>query len=146
MGGGGGSVVDECLYEVEEGTEGVCPWLDVRQDIHEFERSGCDQLIHAQGLLHLGVKIGFQYLHWRKIRTDLETIAFHRGTSLNVDKIMHRFCFFSFRCVVTVRKIRKSAGACNWSVTSTGFLTAKRSAAGYIHRCLISLAGGSTPG
>jgi len=29
-GGGGGSVVDECLYEVEEGTEGVCPWLDVR--------------------------------------------------------------------------------------------------------------------
>lgn len=30
MGGGGGSIVDECLYEVEEGAEGVRPWLDVR--------------------------------------------------------------------------------------------------------------------
>jgi hypothetical protein len=45
---------------------------------------------------------------------------------------MHRFCLFSFRCAVTVRKTRKSAGAANWSVMSTGFLTAKRSVVGYI--------------
>ena len=45
---------------------------------------------------------------------------------------MHRFCLFSFKWVVTVRKTRKSAGACSWSVMSTGFLTAKRSAVGYI--------------
>ena len=48
-----------------------------------------------------------------KIRTDLEVIAFHRGTSLNTDKIIHRFCLFSLRCVITVRKTRKSAGACS---------------------------------
>ena len=67
-----------------------------------------------------------------KVHTDLEAIALHRGTSLNADKTMHRFCLFSFRCAVTVRNIRKSAGACSWSVMSTGFLTAKRSAVGYI--------------
>ena len=67
-----------------------------------------------------------------EIRTDLEAIAFQRGVSLNVDKIMHRFCLSPFRCVVTVRKTRKSAGACSWSVISTGFLTAKRSVVGYI--------------
>ena len=66
------------------------------------------------------------------VRTDLEAIAFHRGTSLKVDNIMPRFCLFSFRCVITMRRTRKSARACNWSVMSTGFLTAKRSAVGYI--------------
>jgi hypothetical protein len=28
--GCGGSAVGKCLYEVEEGTKSVCPWLDMR--------------------------------------------------------------------------------------------------------------------